>query len=276
MLAGTSMFTLAHIENGRVTCTISLFMFMYWNMGLARSLVLILLTWFIKRVLNNSDFVNVPPTHSLESLHKMIAENGGTFSMNLNNSVTHCVAAESRGLSLSLSARTQRLTNIGFDSWKEIFAGIKYQAAKLHGDIVHCSWVLDCCSQKKLIPLQPKLVIYLLCCLFLIILKHICSLLFLFNELMALSLGFSVRMLILFLLKVLPLPIWFFQEEVTRRNWWICWYLLLGSRPCWHQTGILRGTSLFPYIFVELVFWMLFNLWLSCKNMERKRTLFNV
>ena len=43
------------------------------------------------------DFVNVPPTHSLDSLHKMVAENGGTFSMNLNNSVSHCIAAESRG-----------------------------------------------------------------------------------------------------------------------------------------------------------------------------------
>ncbi|PON91014.1 DNA ligase, ATP-dependent [Trema orientale] len=80
-------------------------------------------------------FVNVPPTHSLDSLHKMIAENGGTFSMNLNNSVTHCVGAESRG--------------------------IKYQAAKLHGDIVHYSWVLDCCSQKKLISLQPKCYLFL-------------------------------------------------------------------------------------------------------------------
>ncbi|XP_004297907.1 PREDICTED: DNA ligase 4 [Fragaria vesca subsp. vesca] len=75
-------------------------------------------------------FVNVPPTHSLDSLHKIVAENGGTFSMNLNNSVTHCVAAESKG--------------------------IKYQAAKRQGDVIHLSWVLDCCSLKKLLPLQPK------------------------------------------------------------------------------------------------------------------------
>uniref|UniRef100_A0A6N2NFW2 DNA ligase n=1 Tax=Salix viminalis TaxID=40686 RepID=A0A6N2NFW2_SALVM len=80
-------------------------------------------------------FVNVPPTNSLESLHKMVAENGGTFSMNLNNSVTHCIAAESKG--------------------------IKYQAAKLHGDIIHYSWVLDCCLQKKLLPLQPKYFVFL-------------------------------------------------------------------------------------------------------------------
>ncbi|KAJ6355003.1 hypothetical protein OIU77_005573 [Salix suchowensis] len=80
-------------------------------------------------------FVNVPPTNSLESLHKMVAENGGTFSMNLNNSVTHCIAAESKG--------------------------IKYQAAKLHGDIIHYSWVLDCCLQKRLLPLQPKYFVFL-------------------------------------------------------------------------------------------------------------------
>ncbi|XP_022037760.1 DNA ligase 4 [Helianthus annuus] len=75
-------------------------------------------------------FANVPSTHSLDSLHKMVAENGGTFSMNLNNAVTHCIAAESRG--------------------------IKFQAAKRHGDVIHYSWLIDCCSQKKLVPLQPK------------------------------------------------------------------------------------------------------------------------
>ncbi|KDP41107.1 hypothetical protein JCGZ_03237 [Jatropha curcas] len=65
----------------------------------------------------------------------MVIENGGTFSMNLNKSVTHCIAAENKG--------------------------IKYQAAKLHGDVIHCSWVLDCCSQKKLLPLQPKYFLFL-------------------------------------------------------------------------------------------------------------------
>ncbi|XVE71898.1 hypothetical protein DITRI_Ditri10aG0188500 [Diplodiscus trichospermus] len=80
-------------------------------------------------------FVNVPPTYSLDSFHKMIVEHGGTFSMNLNNSVTHCVAAENKG--------------------------IKFQAAKRHGEIIHYSWVLDCCSQKKLIPLQPKYFLFL-------------------------------------------------------------------------------------------------------------------
>lgn len=75
-------------------------------------------------------FVNAPSTHSIDALHKMVAENGGTFSMNLNNSVTHCVAAESKG--------------------------IKYQAAKLRGDVIHYSWVLNCCTQRKLLHLQPK------------------------------------------------------------------------------------------------------------------------
>ncbi|KAA3485976.1 DNA ligase 4 isoform X1 [Gossypium australe] len=69
------------------------------------------------------DFVNVPPTYSLDSFHKMVVEHGGRFSMNLNR--------------------------------------IKYQAAKLHGDIIHYSWALDCCSQKKLIPLQPKYFLFL-------------------------------------------------------------------------------------------------------------------
>ncbi|XP_048333732.2 DNA ligase 4 isoform X1 [Ziziphus jujuba] len=80
-------------------------------------------------------FINVPSTHSLDTLHKMVAENGGSFSMNLNNSVTHCIAAESKG--------------------------IKYQAAKLRGDVIHYSWVLDCCSKRSLLPLQPKYFLFL-------------------------------------------------------------------------------------------------------------------
>ncbi|KAH9805700.1 DNA ligase 4 [Citrus sinensis] len=80
-------------------------------------------------------FVNVPPAYSLDSLHKMVVENGGTFSMNLNNSVTHCVAADNKGL--------------------------KYEAAKRRGDVIHYSWVLDCCSQKKLLQLQPKYYLHL-------------------------------------------------------------------------------------------------------------------
>lgn len=46
------------------------------------------------------DFANVPSPHSLDFLHKMVVENGGAFSMNLNNSVTHCIAYESKGQSV--------------------------------------------------------------------------------------------------------------------------------------------------------------------------------
>ncbi|CAJ1975847.1 unnamed protein product [Sphenostylis stenocarpa] len=82
-----------------------------------------------------ADFANVPPSHSLESLHKIIVENGGTFSMNLNKSVTHCVAADSKGF--------------------------KFEAAKHHGDIIHYAWVLDCYEQKKLVCLQPKYFLFI-------------------------------------------------------------------------------------------------------------------
>ncbi|KAK6139800.1 hypothetical protein DH2020_026476 [Rehmannia glutinosa] len=76
---------------------------------------------------NVMHFVNVPSSHSLDSLHKMVVENGGTFSMNLNNSVTHCIASESKG--------------------------IKFQAAKRQGDVIHYSWYflfLSDMSKKKL------------------------------------------------------------------------------------------------------------------------------
>ncbi|XP_075077721.1 DNA ligase 4 isoform X3 [Nicotiana tabacum] len=80
-------------------------------------------------------FANVPSSHTLDSMHKMVVEHGGSFSMNLNNAVTHCIAAENRG--------------------------IKFQAAKLHGDVIHCSWLFDCCLQKRLLPLQPKYFLFL-------------------------------------------------------------------------------------------------------------------
>ncbi|KAF7146971.1 hypothetical protein RHSIM_Rhsim03G0267200 [Rhododendron simsii] len=38
---------------------------------------------------------------------------------------------------------------------------MKFQAAKRHGDIIHYSWLFDCCSQKKLVPLQPKYFLFL-------------------------------------------------------------------------------------------------------------------
>uniref|UniRef100_A0A1J3DSA4 DNA ligase 4 n=1 Tax=Noccaea caerulescens TaxID=107243 RepID=A0A1J3DSA4_NOCCA len=80
-------------------------------------------------------FVNVPQSYSVDTFRKMVVENGGKFSMNLNNSVTHCIAAES--------------------------SGIKYQAAKRQRDVIHFSWVLDCCSRNNLLPLQPKYFLHL-------------------------------------------------------------------------------------------------------------------
>ncbi|XP_039131950.1 DNA ligase 4 [Dioscorea cayenensis subsp. rotundata] len=80
-------------------------------------------------------FINTPPSYSVEYFHKLVAENGGTFSMNLNDSVTHCIAAERKG--------------------------IKYQAATRHGDVIHYSWILDCCTQKRLLNLQPKYFLFL-------------------------------------------------------------------------------------------------------------------
>lgn len=74
--------------------------------------------------------VNVPSDFSLEQFHKMVVEHGGSFSMNLNDSVTHSIAADKRG--------------------------IKYQAAVKHGDVIHYSWVIDCCKEKALLPLRPK------------------------------------------------------------------------------------------------------------------------
>jgi len=89
--------------------------------------------------------------------------------MNLNNSVTHCVAADSKGsLSLSLSlcvyVFVQMLCMKSTISLAEDLikvsclctVGFKFEAAKRHGDIIHYSWVLDCYDQKKLVCLQPK------------------------------------------------------------------------------------------------------------------------
>lgn len=107
--------------------------------------------------------MNTPSDMPLDNFHKMVVENGGTFSMNLNNSVTHCVAAESKGLflfhispSLSLSLVIDFIGLLTKRS--ETVTGIKFQAAKRNKDVLHYSWFLECCSQKKLLPLLPKLV----------------------------------------------------------------------------------------------------------------------
>ncbi|XP_062183911.1 putative DNA ligase 4 [Phragmites australis] len=80
-------------------------------------------------------FVNIPSSYDLEYFHKLVVENGGSFSMNLNDSVTHCIAAEKKG--------------------------IKYQAAIRQGRIIHYSWILDCCKEKCLLHLQPKYILFL-------------------------------------------------------------------------------------------------------------------
>ncbi|KAG6411422.1 hypothetical protein SASPL_129504 [Salvia splendens] len=95
-------------------------------------------------------FVNVPILHSLDSLHKLVVENGGTFSMNLNSTVTHCIASESKGQSL-LSEQSLTLVTLR----------IKFQAAKRQGDVIHYSWLLECCTQKQSLPLHPKYFLFL-------------------------------------------------------------------------------------------------------------------
>ncbi|XP_025824228.1 putative DNA ligase 4 isoform X2 [Panicum hallii] len=80
-------------------------------------------------------FVNIPSSYNLEYFHKLVVENGGSFSMNLNDSVTHCIAAEKKG--------------------------IKYQAAIRQGRIIHYDWILDCCKEKRPLHLQPKYILFL-------------------------------------------------------------------------------------------------------------------
>lgn len=80
-------------------------------------------------------FINVQPPSMRDSFHKLIAENGGSFAMNLNDSVTHVIAGEKKGM--------------------------KYQAAALQRDIIHQSWVLDCSTQKAFLSLRPKYVLHL-------------------------------------------------------------------------------------------------------------------
>ncbi|XP_066343762.1 putative DNA ligase 4 [Miscanthus floridulus] len=80
-------------------------------------------------------FVNIPSSYNLEYFHKLVVENGGSFSMNLNDSVTHCIAAEKKG--------------------------IKYQAALRQGRIIHYEWILDCCEEKHLLHLQPRYILFL-------------------------------------------------------------------------------------------------------------------
>ncbi|KAL2652956.1 hypothetical protein R1flu_021084 [Riccia fluitans] len=80
-------------------------------------------------------FANYPEDCTKENLHKLVVENGGSFSMNLNHEVTHAIACEKKG--------------------------IKYIAAATHGDVIHYSWITDCCTTKTLLPVKPKYFLHL-------------------------------------------------------------------------------------------------------------------
>lgn len=73
---------------------------------------------------------NTSSEYPVEKIHKLVVENGGTFSMNLSSTVTHAVAFEKKGL--------------------------KYQASFMNGDVIHLSWLLDCMAQKVLLVVSPK------------------------------------------------------------------------------------------------------------------------
>ncbi|CAK9273004.1 unnamed protein product [Sphagnum jensenii] len=75
-------------------------------------------------------FINTSLEYSIGELHKLVVENGGTFSMNLSKAVTHAIASQKKG--------------------------IKYQAAANTGDVIHDSWFLECIAKKALLPLAPK------------------------------------------------------------------------------------------------------------------------
>ncbi|KAH9561882.1 hypothetical protein CY35_05G045000 [Sphagnum magellanicum] len=75
-------------------------------------------------------FINTSLEYSIGELHKLVVENGGTFSMNLSKAVTHAIASQKKG--------------------------IKYQAAANTGDVIRDSWFLECIARKALLPLAPK------------------------------------------------------------------------------------------------------------------------
>ncbi len=43
------------------------------------------------------DFINTSLEYSIGELHKLVVENGGTFSMNLSKAVTHAIASQKKG-----------------------------------------------------------------------------------------------------------------------------------------------------------------------------------
>ncbi|EFJ24951.1 hypothetical protein SELMODRAFT_414166 [Selaginella moellendorffii] len=70
-----------------------------------------------------------------ERFHKLVAEYGGKFSMNLNGDVTHVLAESPKGL--------------------------LYETATKRGDVIHSSWFMDSIAAKELLPLRPKYMLHL-------------------------------------------------------------------------------------------------------------------
>ncbi|EXC31206.1 DNA ligase 4 [Morus notabilis] len=92
----------------------------------------------------------------------------GTDSAAVQHSKQKRTKSSTREDKKKLSVVPSHLVQTDISGVKEgdtIFSGmmfwIKFQAAKLRGDIIHYSWLLNCSSQKKLLPLQPKYFLFL-------------------------------------------------------------------------------------------------------------------
>ena len=78
------------------------------------------------------DFVNTPPSYNLDYFHKLVVENGGSFSMNLNDSVTHCIAAEKKGIPLVQNYSFFLFRVLSTYSLDAIFCTFRYQISGSH------------------------------------------------------------------------------------------------------------------------------------------------
>jgi len=63
-----------------------------------------------------SDIANTNSEHPVDKLHKLVVENGGTFSMNLSSIVTHAIAFEKKGKMTSV-VHVSRLRGIVLDAY---------------------------------------------------------------------------------------------------------------------------------------------------------------
>lgn len=70
------------------------------------------------------DFINAPQALSMDYFHKVVVENGGSFSMNLNDSVTHCIAADKKGLPLFFILRRTADMVLWLRFWFLIWKGL--------------------------------------------------------------------------------------------------------------------------------------------------------